>query len=195
MSFESRLEKLERGNRRLRLGILLLLLGLIGLFTAAMTTPAGQYYADRFGLKDVNDRDRTYFEISKEQTPGIWFIEAGGRGRLFVGMSREDTPLIQFFNGDGEPCYYLNETGRHEGSGLKEDESGSQGASGKVRWPMSEKELGKTVYVNDAGEDEYFHRWGCKKQDRKTNRSMTVHKAKERRKLPCPGCCGEMYGK
>jgi len=195
MSTAPRLDLLESSNRRLRLGISLLALCLLVLFTVAMVAPVGQYYANRFGLKDVNDRDRAYFEMSREQTPGLWFIEPGGKGRLFVGMSIEERPLIQFFNADGEPCYYLNETGRHEGSGMKdENDDAAGGAPGKVRWPTSEKELKKTVYVNDNGEDRFFHRWGCGKMDRKTKRGLTVQQAKDRGKLPCTACCGEMCG-
>lgn len=204
MDIEKRLARLEACNRRLRLGMLALALLMIAGATLAMGEVSDFFRARHFIVQDSSNTRRAEFFMWSDgsvEYPGIWFLGEKGTQkdrdrRLFVGLDRRGLPLLQFYNEKGDPCYYLNITGKHEGSADGEDGAGAEvaaGDAGDVLWPDDRKELDKVVYVNDSGEDAVFHCWGCPRLDRKFYRSMKLCQAKEKGKVPCKGCFSEMY--
>lgn len=193
---EERLSRLERSNRRLRFAVAILVLFSLAAATVSMQATQKCYVAKDYVLNDSSGKMRADFCITKEkfQSPGIWFWDAGGKQRMFVGLNKADKPMIQFFNENGEACFYLNEGGSSQGDGTSAAKDPDDvGDDAEIVWPADEKELKKIVYVNDQGEDEEFHRWGCTWHDRKTHRSMDVAQAKDKGKLPCRECCSDMY--
>jgi len=100
----ARLDRLERQNRRLKLGGLALLLGL-GVVVLAGGQGEGKpktVEAERFILRDEFGRQRAALTVSKGGDPALYLLDTDEQARVALGLSK-----------DGPGLYFTDPGGKH----------------------------------------------------------------------------------
>jgi hypothetical protein len=97
-----RLERLERHNRRLRLGGALLLLGIVAGATMGQGRgPSHAVEAQRFVVKDARGKSRAVLGMSAEG-PGLSLYDPDGNARAALALAGDNTSRLGFYDRQGK---------------------------------------------------------------------------------------------
>src|SRR6185437_4779664 len=101
-----RMDRLERENRRLKLGVAasLLAFGLSALIAArpADPIPPPEVAAKRFAVRDGAGRDRIALGVDKEGRASLDFLDQSGSRRLALSVAKAGVPTVEFLDRDGK---------------------------------------------------------------------------------------------
>jgi len=97
----ARLSRLERQNRRMKLGIVAMLVVVVGLASVAAYRPR-VVAANEFVLRDELGRPRARLGFSDPGRPRLGFYDTKGRVRVVLGFSRRTWgPALEFRDAEG----------------------------------------------------------------------------------------------
>ena len=97
-----RLERLERQNRRLRLGGALILVGIVSVATMGQgRAPGHAVEAQRFVVKDARGRTRAVLGATADG-PGLNLYDPDGNARAALALNTENTSRLGFYDRQGK---------------------------------------------------------------------------------------------
>ena len=138
-----RLERLERQNRRLKLGVLgvLVLMGSLVLMGAA--APPKVVEAEKFVLRDDQGRERAVLDTSADRS-GFRLYDAAGKKRTAIELGE-----ISLYNENETQRINLGVERVDEGNGAA---MGVLDAKGKTRIGLLTCQMGPALYINNVEE-------------------------------------------
>ena len=100
----TRVEKLEKQNRRLRRvgGGLLAVLGVVGLMSMAAPRVCKTVWGERFVLRDSQGRDRMRLDAYSSTSPSLTLMNRSGTGTARLILAEDGDMQLQFFS-KGKP--------------------------------------------------------------------------------------------
>ena len=166
-----RLDRLERGNRRLKLAVAVLLISLAAVGVMGQVSPKAApkvIEAERFVLRDTSGKPRATLVVAADGTSGLSLYDQNGKGRLrlYVDTSGPSLALADQngklratlrLDADGSPGLTLFDRGEklRGGLGLHTDGSpllGLLDQSGKLRATLGVATSGPSLVLHDENQ-------------------------------------------
>lgn len=149
-SLAERVNRVERQNRRLRIGVVVALLLIVAVAASAVSLVKARkpkaLEAERFVLRDADGKMRADLGLTKEKRPALTLYDAKGTARVSLDLA-EEGPSLVMHNAQGKKQVALTTT-KHSNSLHISDGNGRRRISLLVGTPLGRRRMERYARIH-----------------------------------------------